>query len=148
MDRFVLAKLERENLSPVADADAATLLRRVTYDLTGLPPSAEAVEAFARDASPQAYARLVDRLLESPAFGEHWGRRWLDVAHYGESTGPSRNIPYPHAWKYRDYVIDAVNRDLPFDRFIQEQIAGDLLPAADDRERVRCWRSSASTTNA
>jgi hypothetical protein len=138
IDHFVLAKLEAEKLPPVADADPATLLRRLTFDLTGLPPSPEAVEAFVRDPSPQAYEKEVDRLLASDAFGERWGRHWLDVARYGESTGPSRNIPYPHAWKYRDYVLDAVNRDVPFDRFLQEQIAGDLLPAntGDEKDRL------------
>ena len=138
IDHFVLAELEAEKLPPVADADPATLLRRLTFDLTGLPPSPEAIEAFVRDPSPQAYEKEADRLLASNAFGERWGRHWLDVARYGESTGPSRNIPYPHAWKYRDYVLDAVNRDVPFDRFLQEQIAGDLLPAntADEKDRL------------
>ncbi|QJE97915.1 PSD1 and planctomycete cytochrome C domain-containing protein [Luteolibacter luteus] len=137
IDHFVLAKLEKEKLPPVKDADPVTLLRRLTFDLTGLPPAPETIEAFAKDPSPAAYEREVDRLLGSPAFGERWGRHWLDVARYGESTGPSRNIPYPHAWKYRDYVLDAVNRDIPFDRFIQEQIAGDLLPAGNNDERDR-----------
>lgn len=137
LDRFVLAKLEEKKLSPVADADRVTLIRRITFDLTGLPPTPQEIENFEQDPSPDAFAKVVDRLLESPAFGERWGRHWLDVARYGESTGPSRNIPYPHAWKYRDYVIDAVNRDVPFNRFIQEQIAGDLLPAGDNAERDR-----------
>lgn len=137
VDHFILARLESEKLPPVADAAPAVLLRRLTFDLTGLPPSAEALAAFERDPSPAAYEREVDRLLATPAFGEQWGRHWLDVARYGESTGPSRNIPYPHAWKYKDYVLDAVNRDVPFDRFIQEQIAGDLMPAADAAGRDR-----------
>lgn len=137
IDRFILAKLEEKELLPVADADPTTLIRRVTFDLTGLPPTPAEVDAFLKDKSKDAYARLVDRLLQSPRFGERWGRHWLDVARYGESTGPSRNVPYPHAWRYRDYVIDAVNRDLPFDRFIQEQLAGDLLPAATPAERDR-----------
>ncbi|BCU78087.1 PSD1 and planctomycete cytochrome C domain-containing protein [Luteolibacter sp. LG18] len=137
VDRFVLAKLESENLPPVADADPVTLIRRLTFDLTGLPPSPETIAAFQSDSSPAAYEKEVDRLLASSAFGERWGRHWLDVARYGESTGPSRNIPYPHAWKYRDYVLDAVNRDVPFDRFIQEQVAGDLLPASGDAEKDR-----------
>ena len=92
---------------------------------------------FLADETLGAFARVVDRLLASPRFGERWGRHWLDVARYGESTGPSRNIPYPHAWRYRDYVIDAVNADVPFNRFIEEQIAGDLLPAASPSERDR-----------
>ncbi|MGC4013893.1 MAG: DUF1549 domain-containing protein [Luteolibacter sp.] len=137
IDRFVLAKLEAEQLPPVADADPVTLIRRVTFDLTGLPPAPETIAAFSADPSAAAYEKEVDRLLASPAFGERWGRHWLDVARYGESTGPSRNIPYPHAWKYRDYVLDAVNRDVPFDRFIREQVAGDLLPASGDAEKDR-----------
>ncbi len=137
IDRFVLAKLESKNLKPVSDAGPETLLRRITFDLTGLPPSAEEVERFVKNPSPEAYAHNVDRLLASRSFGERWGRHWLDVARYGESTGPSRNIPYPHAWKYRDYVIDAVNRDVPFNRFVQEQVAGDLLPSSSDEERDR-----------
>jgi cytochrome c553 len=137
VDRFVLAKLEAAGLRPVGDADRLALLRRLTFDLTGLPPTPEEADRFLADTSPDAVARLADRLLASPAFGEHWGRHWLDVARYGESTGPSRNIPYPHAWRYRDYVIDSVNADVPFDRFVREQVAGDHLPAKDDAERNR-----------
>ena len=137
IDHFILAGLEAKKLAPVADADRGTLIRRLTFDLTGLPPTPAEAESFAQDQSPNAFAKIVDRLLASTQFGERWGRHWLDVARYGESTGPSRNIPYPHAWKYRDYVIDAVNRDVPFNRFIQEQIAGDLLPAATPAERDR-----------
>ncbi|HVR87428.1 MAG TPA: PSD1 and planctomycete cytochrome C domain-containing protein, partial [Planctomycetota bacterium] len=135
IDRFILAKLEKEALAPVADADKSTLLRRVTYDLTGLQPTPEAMAAFLQDPSPDAFEKIVDRLLASPAYGERWGRHWLDVARYGESTGSGRNVPYPHAWRYRDYVIDAFNNDKPYDQFIREQIAGDLLPAASERER-------------
>ncbi|MSR55969.1 MAG: DUF1553 domain-containing protein [Gemmataceae bacterium] len=134
IDRFLLAKLDANNLRPVADADATRLLRRVTFDLTGLPPTPEQIATFIKD---PALEKLVDRLLASQQFGERWGRHWLDVARYGESTGPSRNIPYPHAWKYRDYVIDAVNADVPFDRFIQEQIAGDRLPSTTKEQRDR-----------
>jgi hypothetical protein len=137
VDRFILAKLEDKKLPPVADADPVTLIRRVTFDLTGLPPTPAEVEAFLKDTSQTVLEKLVDRLLASQGFGERWGRHWLDLARYGESTGPSRNIPYPNAWRYRDYVLDAVQRDVPFDRFIQEQIAGDLLPAADTNERER-----------
>lgn len=137
IDRFVLAKLEAKGLSPAADASRPALVRRLSYDLTGLPPAPEEIDAFAADKNPDAYERLVDRLLASPRFGERWGRHWLDVARYGESSGPSRNIPYPHAWRYRDYVIDSVNADVPFNRFVQEQIAGDLLPAATIAERDR-----------
>ena len=137
LDRFILAKLEDRQLVPVADASPRTLIRRLYFDLTGLPPSPAEIDAFAANRSPKALDELVDRLLASPRFGERWGRHWLDVARYGESTGPSRNIPYPHAWRYRDYVIDAFNRDVPFHRFLEEQIAGDLLPAASSQERER-----------
>lgn len=137
IDRFVLAGLEQQKLTPVADADPVTLIRRVTYDLTGLPPTPAAVKAFRKHHSQRDYERLVDGLLQSPQYGERWGRHWLDVARYGESSGPSRNIPYPHAWLYRNYVIDAYNRDIPYNRFLQEQIAGDLLPAATPAERDR-----------
>jgi hypothetical protein len=134
IDRFILAALEARGLSPTGDADRVAWIRRVTFDLTGLPPSPEEVDAFERDRAAGAFERVVERLLASPAFGERWGRHWLDVARYGESTGSSRNLPYPHAWRYRNYVIDAFNRDKPFDRFIREQVAGDLLPAASERE--------------
>ncbi len=137
LDRFVLAGLEEAGLKPVEDADKITVLRRVTFDLIGLPPTPDEIDRFLEDASPNPFGRVVDGLLASPHFGERWGRHWLDVARYAESTGPSRNIPYPHAWKYRDYVIDAVNADVPFDRFVTEQIAGDLLPAASTAERDR-----------
>ncbi len=137
VDRFLLARLEAKGLRPVGDADKVTLLRRVTFDLTGLPPTPAEVDAFVKDGSPAAFEAVVDRLLAGPAFGERWGRHWLDVARYAESTGPSRNVPYPHAWRYRDYVIDSVNADVPFDRFVREQVAGDLLPAATDAERNR-----------
>jgi hypothetical protein len=135
VDRFVLAKLEAKDLKPVADADKRTLVRRVYYDLTGLPPSVQEVEAFVKDRSPDAYPKLVDRLIASTRFGEQWGRHWLDVARYGESTGLDRNLNFPYAWRYRDYVIKAVNADKPYNRFIQEQVAGDLLPASDLTER-------------
>jgi hypothetical protein len=129
IDRFIRAAQEREHLTPVRDADRLTLIRRVTFDLTGLPPTPEEVDAFLKDESSGAFATVVDRLLASPRFGERWARHWLDVVHYAESTGKDRNIPYRYAWRYRDYVIDAFNADKPYDRFIMEQIAGDLLPA-------------------
>ncbi len=135
IDRFVLAKLESSGLSPVGDAEKTDLIRRLSFDLTGLPPTPEEVSAFVGDTSANAYEKLVDRLLASPAFGEHWGRHWLDVARYGESTGSSRNLPMPHAWRYRDYVIDSVNADKPFDQFVREQVAGDLLTAKSDDDR-------------
>ncbi len=137
IDHFVLAKLESHKLSPTDDADRITLIRRVTFDLTGLPPTPGQINAFLRDPSSTAFEKVVDRLLASPQYAERWGRHWLDVARYGESTGPSRNIPYPQAWRFRDYVIDAFNRDVPFNRFIQEQIAGDLISADEPKERDR-----------
>jgi hypothetical protein len=135
IDRFVLARLEQAGLSPVSDASKATLLRRVTFDLTGLPPAVNDLRNFLADNSPNAYESAVDRLLASPAFGEHWGRHWLDVARYAESTGSARNLPYPQAWKYRDYVIAAFNKDKPYDQFVREQIAGDLLPFSSEQQR-------------
>jgi cytochrome c553 len=135
IDRLIRAGLEAKGLAPVADADRLTLVRRATLDLTGLPPTPEEIAAFTGATSPDALAGLVDRLLASPRFGERWGRHWLDVARYGESSGRIRNVGYPLAWRYRDYVVDAFNADKPFDRFIREQIAGDLMPAGDDRQR-------------
>lgn len=135
VDRFILAGLEAQNLHPVADVDRVTLLRRVYLDLTGLLPSSAEIDAFVADRSPDAFTQVVDRLLASPRFGERWGRHWLDVARFGESTGKDRNVPYPVAWKYRDYVIDSFNADKPYDRFIVEQVAGDLLPATTPEER-------------
>ncbi|MBL9155047.1 MAG: PSD1 domain-containing protein [Verrucomicrobiales bacterium] len=139
IDHFILAELEKAGLSPVADADRRTLLRRASLELTGLPPQPEEIRAFLADPAPdrEAFAKVVDRLLDSPRFGERWGRHWLDVARYGESSSYSRNMLYPHAWRYRNWVIDAYNRDLSYDRFIQEQLAGDLLPAASPEERDR-----------
>ncbi len=136
LDRFILAKLEEKGLAPVGPADPCTLIRRVTFDLIGLPPSPEEVEAFAKDPSPAAYEKVVDRLLASPRFGERWARHWLDLARYGESAGSTRNVPYPNAWRYRDYVIESFNEDKPYDRFVREQVAGDLLPGAGDEERI------------
>lgn len=137
IDELIRTKLTAAGLKPAPEADKLTLLRRLTFDLTGLPPTPVEIDTFLADDSTDAYEKLVDRLLASPRFGEHWGRHWLDVARYGESTGPSRNIPYPFAWKYRDYVIDSLNADVPFDCFIREQIAGDLLDAKDKPERDR-----------
>ena len=137
IDRFLLANMEQKKIAPVEDANPVTLIRRLTYDLTGLPPTPAQVKAFQKNHSDRDYVELVVRLLASPQYGERWGRHWLDVARYAESTGPSRNIPFPNAWRYRDYVIDSVNRDVPYDRFIQEQLAGDLLPAATPAERDR-----------
>ncbi|QDU31273.1 Planctomycete cytochrome C [Anatilimnocola aggregata] len=135
IDRYVIAGLEANKLAPVADADKATLIRRLYFDLIGLPPTPEEVDAYVHDRSPKATEALVDRLLASPRFGERWGRHWLDVARFGESTGKERNVPYQYAWRYRNYVIDAFASDKPFDQFIREQIAGDLLPAATNEQQ-------------
>ncbi|MCB1233405.1 MAG: DUF1549 domain-containing protein, partial [Verrucomicrobiae bacterium] len=143
IDDFVLAGIDGAELSPTEDAPPATLLPRLFIDLIGLPPTAEQVAAFTTEFETdgqQAVERWVDDLLASPQFGERWGRHWLDVARYGESNGNdglSRNPSFPHAWRYRDYVIDAFNRDLPYDRFVTEQIAGDQLPAENDAEHDR-----------
>ncbi len=143
MDHFVLAKMESAGLSPTKDATANVLVRRLYFDLTGLPPSAEEVRAFVADHAKHgqvAVERLTDSLLASPHFGERWGRHWLDVARFAESNGNdglSRNPTFPHAWRYRDYVIRAFNEDVPYDRFITEQIAGDLLPADSPAQRDR-----------
>jgi hypothetical protein len=136
IDRFVLAGLEAKGLRPVGDADAATLIRRVYFDLTGLPPTLRETDDFMKDPSPAALAAVVDRLLATPQFGERWGRHWLDVARYAESSGKDVNLAYPHAWRYRDYVIAAFNAGKPFDQFLREQIAGDLLPARDAAQRA------------
>jgi hypothetical protein len=137
IDRFLLAGLEKAHILPVADADRVTLLRRVTLDLTGLPPTPEEITAFQKDTSRDAYAKVVDRLLASPRFGERWGRHWLDVARYADSVGRGRNYAFPFAWRYRDWVIDAFNLDMPYDRFVRAQVAGDLLPANDAVEQNR-----------
>ena len=139
VDRFIAARLHENGLQPVADANKSVLLRRLTYDLTGLPPTSDELLAFSLDESDKAIETVVDRLLASKAFGERWGRHWLDVARYGESTGSARNLPYPHAWRYREYCIDSFNNDKPYNQFLQEQIAGDLLPAnsvAQKREQL------------
>jgi len=128
IDRFLRARQEAEHLTPVAAADEVSLIRRVTFDLTGLPPTLEEIDAFTNDKSAEAFAKVVDRLLASPRFGERWGRHWLDVVRYGESTGKEGNLPYRYAWRYRNYVIDAFNADKPYNRFVVEQLAGDLVP--------------------
>ena len=137
LDRFILAKLESAGCPPNPDTDRATLLRRATFDLTGLPPTAEELAAFVRDPAPDdgALATVVDRLLSSPRFGERWGRHWLDVVRYADSVGRTWNAPFIYAWRYRDWVIDSFNRDTPFALFAAEQIAGDLLPSQNAAER-------------
>ena len=137
IDHFILAHIEAAGITPVADADMTTLARRLYFDLIGLPPTPGQLDAFLADERPQALEALVDQLLESPHFGERWARHWLDIARFAESTGMERNYTFPHAWRYRDYVIDAFNRDLPFDRFVREQVAGDLIEAKSPEERNR-----------
>ena len=136
IDHFILAGLEAKGLQPVADADRRTLIRRLAFDLTGLPPTPDEVQAFVADTSPKALERVIDQYLDSPRFGERWARHWLDVARYAESSGKETNILYPHAWRYRDYVIDAFNRDKPYDLFLKEQLAGDLLAFEDKRDQA------------
>ncbi len=136
VDAFILAELEKKGLQPVGDAGKPGLLRRAYFDLTGLPPAPADLQRFLADPDPGAFENVVDRLLASPQFGERWGRHWLDVARYAESSGRDVNQAYPAAWRYRDYVIDAFNADKPFDRFVREQVAGDLLPAASAAERA------------
>ncbi len=127
VDSFVLAKLSEKDIEPAPRADRRTLIRRLTFDLTGLPPTPDEVEKFLADDSDQAYRRLVERLLDSPRYGERWGRHWLDVTRYADTAGYSNDFEVPNAWRYRDYVIRSFNRDKPFDQFILEQIAGDEL---------------------
>jgi len=130
IDAFILAELEKKGLTPAPPADRRTLIRRATFDLTGLPPTPEEVEAFIADRSPNAFAKVVERLLASPAYGERWGRHWLDVARYSDTNGMDENVHYGNAWRYRDYVVAAINNDKPFDQFVIEQLAGDLLHAS------------------
>jgi mono/diheme cytochrome c family protein len=132
IDAFILAKLREAGLSPSPETDRASLIRRVSFDLVGLPPSPEEVAAFVADPDPLAYEKLVDRLLASPHYGERWGRHWLDVVRFGESEGYETNLPRPNAWPYRDYVVRAFNRDTPFPRFVAEQLAADALPPGED----------------
>ncbi|MBX9695016.1 MAG: DUF1549 domain-containing protein, partial [Cyanobacteria bacterium] len=132
IDAFILSALDSKGLTPARPADRRTLIRRATYDLTGLPPTPAEVDAFLNDESPDAYAKLIDRLLASPRYGERWGRHWLDVARYADSNGLDENLVYKNAFRYRDYVINAFNQDKPFNQFLTEQLAGDLLPATDN----------------
>jgi hypothetical protein len=135
VDRFILARLEKEGIAPSPDADRVTLIRRLSLDLLGLLPSLSEIDAFVADTRPDAYERLVDRLLASPHYGERWARHWLDMARYADSNGYSIDAPRS-IWKFRDWVIDAFNHDMPFDQFTIEQIAGDMLPGATNEQRV------------
>ena len=131
IDHFVLAELEARQLRPAPPADRETLLRRVTYGLTGLPPTPDEIESFLADDSPEAFGKVVDRLLACHHYGEQWARHWLDVVRYADTLGGTANFPFAHAHRYRDYVIAAFNKDKPYDRFVQELVAGDLLPSGD-----------------
>ncbi|MES1262601.1 MAG: PSD1 and planctomycete cytochrome C domain-containing protein [Acidobacteriota bacterium] len=135
LDQFILANLEKNGLKPAPQADKGTLLRRVTFDLIGLPPTEKELQDFLADKSPKAYEKVVDRLLASPRYGERWGRHWLDAMRYADSTGSDEDHRYPHAWRYRDYVIQAFNDDMPYNQFVREQLAGDVL-AADPNSGV------------
>jgi hypothetical protein len=132
VDRFIVSRLERAGLHLAPPADKRTLIRRATFDLIGLPPTPQEVNAFLADTSPNAFNTVIERLLASPHYGERWGRHWLDVARYADSNGLDENIAYGEAWRYRDYVVRAFNEDKPFDQFLVEQIAGDLLPYDED----------------
>jgi hypothetical protein len=134
IDRFILQRLEEEQMRPAPPADKRTLIRRATFDLIGLPPTPQEVDAFLADQSPQSFAKVVDRLLDSPHYGERWGRHWLDLVRYGDTNGADENHALPEAWRYRDWVVRMLNRDLPLDRFITEQLAGDLLPQPEDEQ--------------
>jgi len=136
VDQFILARLEKEGLAPSPEADKAALLRRVSFDLTGLPPTAEEEAAYLADSSPNAYEKQVDRLLASPRYGERWASMWLDLARYADTKGYEKDRERPGVWPYRDWVIDAFNRNLPYDQFVIKQLAGDLLPEATFEDRI------------
>jgi hypothetical protein len=136
VDRFILNRLDKEGISPSAEADKSTLIRRLSLDLAGLPPSPQDVDAFLADTSATAYEKVVDRLLASPSFGERWARHWLDQARYADSDGYEKDSPRPNAWRWRDWVIDSMNQDQSFDQFTTEQIAGDLMPASTPLQQL------------
>jgi len=147
IDAFIRARLAKEGFEPSAEANKATLLRRVTLDLIGLPPSPTELDAFENDETPQAFEKVVDRLLASPHFGERWGRHWLDAARYADSDGYEKDTGRPFAWRYRDWVIRAFNDDMPFDRFTMEQLAGDLLPNATLDQKIATGFHRQTLTN-
>src|SRR5262249_54003027 len=136
IDAFILARLEQEGLRPAPPADRRTLLRRVYLDLIGLPPTPAEQRAFLEDKSPEAYRKVVDDLLARPQYGERWARHWLDVVRYPESNGYERDGAKPHAWRYRDYVINVLNHDKPYDRFLTEQIAGDEIEGSNAETQI------------
>jgi hypothetical protein len=127
IDRFVLRQMLAKGLEPAPPADRTTLIRRVYFDLIGLPPTPEDIDGFLKDPSPDAYEKIVDRLLAGPRFGERWARHWMDVIHFAETHGHDQDVPRDHAWPYRDYLIRSFNTDKPYGRFVLEQIAGDVL---------------------
>ncbi|MGV3533932.1 MAG: DUF1549 domain-containing protein, partial [Chthoniobacteraceae bacterium] len=135
VDRFILATLESRGFQPNPDLNKRALIRRATFDLIGLPPTPEEIDAFLADESPGAFLKVVDRLLESPRYGERWGRHWLDVVRYADTSGCNSDFPIPSVHRFRDYVIESFNRDKPYDQFLREQIAGDLLPAESEEKR-------------
>lgn len=135
IDAFILRSIQTVQQSPREPADRRTLLRRVTFDLTGLPPTPQELIDFQQDSSPDAFTKVVDRLLASPAYGEKWGRHWLDVVRYADTAGETADYPVPDAWRYRNYVIEALNNDLPFNQFVREQVAGDILAMQSPGER-------------
>jgi hypothetical protein len=137
VDNFILSKLEAAKLKPTSSTDKRTLIRRLSFDLIGLPPSPEDIETFLADENPDSTSRLIDRLLASPGYGEKWGRHWLDVARYADSNGLDENVAHGNAWRYRDYVVAAFNEDRPYDRFLTEQLAGDLLTVENEDQRQR-----------
>src|SRR5262249_21927901 len=135
VDRFILARLEAAGITPSPRADKRTLIRRASFDLTGLPPTPAEVDAFLKDERSDAFSHLVDRLLDSPHYGERWGRHWFDVVRYAETTANDANAVMRYAWRYRDYVVRSFGTDKPYDRFVIEQLAGDLLPASGNLTR-------------
>ncbi len=147
IDAFVLARLDKEAIDPSPEADRITLFRRLSLDLVGLPPARAEMAEFLADTRPDAYERAVDRLLASPHYGEKWARHWLDLARYADSDGYESDLPRPHAWRYRQWVIEALNRDLPFDQFTIEQLAGDLLPNAAIEQKVAAGFHRNTLTN-
>jgi hypothetical protein len=147
VDRFILARLDAAGLKPSPEADRATLIRRVTLDLIGLPPTPEEIAEFTSDHSPQAYERLIDRLLASPQYGERWGRHWLDLARYADTSGFHNDLDRPYAWKYRDYVIRSFNDDKPYSRFVAEQLAGDEVAGANEESLIATGFCRAGPSN-
>ncbi len=146
VDEFILARLEDKGLHPADPANRLVLLRRATFDLTGLPPAPEEIAAFLQDDSREAFAKVVERLLASPHYGAHWGRHWLDIVRYADTAGETADFPVPDAWRYRNYVIDAFNADKPYDQFLTEQLAGDILAAQDPSISTACYSELTTAT--